>query len=647
MSLPREILKWTLSLDLSYPVKNVKRDFANGFLYAEILSRYYPADVQMHSFENVASIQRKKQNWIVLEKFFKKKRIPVERSQIDAVIAAEGDAAVEVLQAIYNFIHSPSYEASKSSDVRISPDRIEELSNPRDRGYDASSSSSTDAYSYNGQQYHGQQYNGQQQQQQQYGMQAGGMYMAGGMPMMANNGYAVAAGGYGTSAAGKGQAPVYIPTAGPAGGPSPLQEPYQNPVLQQYMAMQQQQQQQMLMQQQQQQLLMQQQQQQQQQQLYGAAGMGMGYMAQPGMGYSAAQLQQAAPAAVFGAGAQQAQQAAAAAAAAAGSAVPFARYASPGAGRYMSPLVPSTMQQQQQRGVSSVSSGPPSSSASSYQAVGPVLNQPSSNARFKSPMRAAGGYAAAAAPPPLSVPMAAGVSPTGAASMYAQQALLAQQQQMMAQQMQEQFAAQYGQVMSGGSPGRSPGAEPPEGLPYSRKPRPVDYQPYDIKDFEDKEYNIKKAGKGYWELGRLGPDLETEELQAKREKQERIKQLAAQVREDNAKKQVQAAAKPAAPKPKEPSAREKALMFAKNIPKPEPPKPSASPDAAAAAAAAAGPGRTSPGPTRGPAAGKGPGQGAAKPVAAPGSELERLEAQHNQDQARVEAIRAELARLMK
>lgn len=36
-----------------------------------------------------------------------------------------------------------------------------------------------------------------------------------------------------------------------------------------------------------------------------------------------------------------------------------------------------------------------------------------------------------------------------------------------------------------------------------------------MQDFEDKEYNIKKKDKGYWELGRLGPDLETEELQAK------------------------------------------------------------------------------------------------------------------------------------
>lgn len=55
--------------------------------------------------------------------------------------------------------------------------------------------------------------------------------------------------------------------------------------------------------------------------------------------------------------------------------------------------------------------------------------------------------------------------------------------------------------------------------------------PLHLQDFEDKEYNIKREGKEYWQLGRLGPDMESEELQAKREKAERVKQMAAQVRD--------------------------------------------------------------------------------------------------------------------
>ena len=116
--LPRELAKWLQSLDLSYKVKNISRDLANGFSVAEILSRYpvpyvtnLPYDVtnyyrvNMQEFSNGISFSERTTNWKhITDILTRKYKMQFPPDLPDKVKCQAPNAALEFLCLLYKFL---------------------------------------------------------------------------------------------------------------------------------------------------------------------------------------------------------------------------------------------------------------------------------------------------------------------------------------------------------------------------------------------------------------------------------------------------------------------------------------------------------------------------------------------------------------
>nr|XP_046152575.1 spermatogenesis-associated protein 4 [Oncorhynchus gorbuscha]XP_046152576.1 spermatogenesis-associated protein 4 [Oncorhynchus gorbuscha] len=102
--LPREVLKWLQSLDLSFSPKNMRRDFSNGYLVAEMFSWYYHEDFPMHSYNNGTSLPTKQGNWAQIERFLVKQNIHLQKDVLDGTIHCKPGAAELLVQEIYTIL---------------------------------------------------------------------------------------------------------------------------------------------------------------------------------------------------------------------------------------------------------------------------------------------------------------------------------------------------------------------------------------------------------------------------------------------------------------------------------------------------------------------------------------------------------------
>ncbi len=114
--IPREVLLWLQALNLTYKIRNPKRDLANGFVIAEVLSRYQLSyfdkrqetnlklTVSTQSFDTGFGMPARKANWALLRKIFTRlesEELVVTDKEIDSILNCDPDAALNLLLKLY------------------------------------------------------------------------------------------------------------------------------------------------------------------------------------------------------------------------------------------------------------------------------------------------------------------------------------------------------------------------------------------------------------------------------------------------------------------------------------------------------------------------------------------------------------------
>lgn len=107
---------WTRTLTNPMIPENSCRDCANGFLVAELLSRYFPKEVNMRTYENGLSSRYRNDNWMQIQDSCRKHGFQLPGELVSAVMREQHGAAVELLELLYE--HLTGKKLLRPGDVR-------------------------------------------------------------------------------------------------------------------------------------------------------------------------------------------------------------------------------------------------------------------------------------------------------------------------------------------------------------------------------------------------------------------------------------------------------------------------------------------------------------------------------------------------
>lgn len=83
---------------------------------AEIFNRYYPDDIEMYSIDNGKALDKRKNNWEFLQRFFNKRNIPFKYADYDGVMHKAPKAGYEFLKRLYTLFKGKTIEDTPSAE---------------------------------------------------------------------------------------------------------------------------------------------------------------------------------------------------------------------------------------------------------------------------------------------------------------------------------------------------------------------------------------------------------------------------------------------------------------------------------------------------------------------------------------------------
>lgn len=97
------LYNWVDEVPLSRTKKNISRDFADGYLFAEIVKHFFPNIVELHNYSPANNNEQKQYNWRTLNQKVLRKfpgGYTIHQTDIDEVVKASPGAIERVLKVL-------------------------------------------------------------------------------------------------------------------------------------------------------------------------------------------------------------------------------------------------------------------------------------------------------------------------------------------------------------------------------------------------------------------------------------------------------------------------------------------------------------------------------------------------------------------